>query len=166
MSFPHSDRLVFRNMTDADLDDMAAMLADADVMEYYPRPKNREEAQRWIEWNKRNYLEHGYGLWLIETTAGEFVGDCGLTWQAVNGRPELEVGYHVRAELQGRGYATEAASACLDFARDIVQAAHLVAIIHPDNRASRRVAEKIGLEFEEDDLGGAIDIRLVYGSLL
>jgi len=153
-------------MTDADLDDMAAMLADADVMEYYPRPKNREEAQRWIDWNKRNYLEHGYGLWIIETTAGEFVGDCGLTWQAVNGRPELEVGYHVRAELQGRGYATEAASACLDFARDIVQAAHLVAIIHPDNRASRRVAEKIGLEFEEDDFGGAIAVRPVYGVLL
>ena len=153
-------------MTDADLDDMAAMLADSDVMEYYPRPKSREEAQGWIDWNKRNYLVHGYGLWIIETTTGEFIGDCGLTWQAVNGRPELEVGYHVRAAAQGRGYATEAASACLDFARDIVGAAHLVAIIHPDNQASRRVAEKIGLEFEEDDFGGAIAVRPVYGVLL
>jgi RimJ/RimL family protein N-acetyltransferase len=150
-------------MIDADLDDMAAMLGDSEVMEYYPRPKSREEAQEWIDWNKRNYLEHGYGLWIIETIAGEFVGDCGLTWQTVNGRPELEVGYHVRAEVQGRGYATEAASACLAFARDILRAAHLVAIIHPDNQASRRVAEKIGLEFEEDDYGGAIDVRSVYG---
>jgi len=153
-------------MTDDDLEDMAAMLADPDVMEYYPRPKSRGEAQAWIDWNKSNYAQHGYGLWIIETKAGKFAGDCGLTWQVVNGRPELEVGYHVRAEMQGRGYATEAAAACRDFARDVLAARHLVAIIHPDNRASRRVAEKIGLEFEEDDNGGAIDVRSVYGSRL
>jgi len=164
MSFPCSDRLNFRNMTDDDLDDMAAMLADPAVMEFYPRPKSREEAQAWIDWNKGNDVEHGYGLWVIETKAGEFAGDCGLTWQVVNGRPELEVGYHVRAEMQGRGYATEAAAACRDFARDILGASHLVAIIHIDNTASRRVAEKIGLAFEEDDHGGEIDVRSVYGS--
>lgn len=141
MSIPHSDRLNFRNMTDDDLENMSAMLADPDVMEFYPRPKSRDEAQAWIDWNKSNYVEHGYGLWIIETKAGEFAGDCGLTWQAVNGRPELEVGYHVRAEMQGRGYATEAAAACRDFARNILEVAHLVAIIHPDNTASRRVAE-------------------------
>ena len=71
------------------------MLADPGVMEFYPRPKSREETQAWIDWNKRNYTEHGFGLWIIETKAGEFAGDCGLTWQAVNGRPELEVGYHM-----------------------------------------------------------------------
>lgn len=166
MLIPHSDRLNFRNMTDDDLDNMSAMLADPDTMEFYPRPKSRDEAQAWIDWNKGNYAEHGHGLWIIETKTGEFVGDCGLTWQAVNGRPELEVGYHVRAEVQGRGYATEAAAACRDFARNVLEAAHLVAIIHPDNTASRRVAEKIGLEFEENDHGGAIDVRSVYGSRL
>lgn len=166
MTFPRSDRLNFRPMADDDLEDMSAMLADPGVMEFYPRPKSREETQAWIDWNKRNYTEHGFGLWIIETKAGEFAGDCGLTWQAVNGRPELEVGYHVRTEMQGRGYATEAAAACRDFARDALKAIHLVAIIHPDNTASRRVAEKIGLEFEEDDHGGAIDVRSVYGSRL
>ena len=77
MSFPRSDRLNFRNMTDDDLEDMAAMLADPDVMEYYPRPKSRGEAQAWIDWNKSNYAQHGYGLWIIETKAGKFAGDCG-----------------------------------------------------------------------------------------
>ena len=116
------------------------MLADPRVMEFYPRPKSREATQAWIDWNKRNYFEHGFGLWIIETKAAGFVGDCGLTRQAVNGRPELEVGYHMRAEMQGRGYATEAAAACRDFAREILEAVHLVAIIHPDTTASRRVA--------------------------
>ena len=153
-------------MTDDGLEDMSALLADPSVMEFYSSPKSREETQAWIDWNKRNYSEHGYGLWIIETKAGEFVGDCGLTWQAVNGRPELEVGYHVRAEMQGRGYATEAAAACRDFARDALGAVHLVAIIHPDNTASRRVAQKIGLEFEEDDRAGTINVRSVYGSRL
>ena len=145
---------------------MADLLGDPDVMKFYPRPKSREEAQAWIDWNKSNYAEHGYGLWIIETKSGEFVGDCGLTWQAVNGRPELEVGYHVRAELQGQGYATAAAAACRDFARNALRAAHLVAIIHPDNTASKRVAEKIGLEFEENDHGCAPDVRSVYGAPL
>ena len=166
MMVPRSNRLNFRLMTDDDFEDMSAMLADPSVMEFYPSPKSREETQAWIDWNKRNYSEHGYGLWIIETKSGEFVGDCGLTWQAVNGRPELEVGYHVRSAMQGRGYATEAAAACRDFARDALGAVHLVAIIHPDNTASRRVAQKIGLEFEEDDRAGAIEVRSVYGSRL
>jgi RimJ/RimL family protein N-acetyltransferase len=153
-------------MTDDDLEAMAGLLGDPEVMAYYPKPKSVEEAQAWIEWNKSNYEKHGFGLWIIETRSGQFVGDCGLTWQAVNGRAELEVGYHVRPQLQGRGYATEAAAACRDFARDVVKASHLVAIIHPDNEASRRVAEKIGLQFEEHDHGGPIAVRSVYGSEL
>jgi hypothetical protein len=79
---------------------VAALLGDPDVMAYYPAPKTRDQAQAWIEWNKANYAQYGYGLWIIETLDGEFVGDCGLTWQDVGGRRELEVGYHVRAAAQ------------------------------------------------------------------
>lgn len=149
MNVPVAERLTFRRMTDADLDDMSALLGDAAVMEFYPRAKTREEAQQWIDWNLRNYDEHGYGLWILETALGEFVGDCGLTWQPVGQRRELEVGYHVRPDLQKRGYATEAAAACREFARQTRAASHLVAIINPDNLASRRVAEKIGLVLEQ-----------------
>ncbi|GAA3892109.1 hypothetical protein GCM10022381_37290 [Leifsonia kafniensis] len=158
-----TERLRFRPMTFDDLESMAALLGDPAVMTYYPAPKTRDEARAWVEWNQRNYGEHGHGLWVIETREGEFVGDCGLTWQKVNGRAELEVGYHVRADLQGRGYATEAAAACRDFARDVLGATKLVAIIHPDNAASARVAEKIGMRFLEEDHGGAIAVRRVLG---
>lgn len=158
-----TERLRFRPMTLDDLDSMAALLGDPGVMTYYPAPKSRHEAQAWIEWNERNYAEHGFGLWIMETRDGEFVGDCGLTWQQVNGRRELEVGYHVRADLQGHGYATEAAAACRDFARDVVGATTLVAIIHPDNAASARVAQKIGMSFIEDDHGDSLAARRVLG---
>ena len=132
-------------MTDHDLDAMAALLGDPQVMTYYRAPKTRPEAAAWIAWNQRNYAEHGYGLWIIETHEGEFVGDCGLTWQTVDDVTRLEVGYHVRHELQGSGFATEAAAACRDFAQETLGAPELVAIIHPSNTASRRVAEKIGM---------------------
>lgn len=138
-------------MTLDDLDDMAALLGDPAVMTYYPAPKSRAEAERWIRWNLANYAEHGFGLWIVETHDDEFVGDCGLTLQTVNGRLELEVGYHVRAALHGKGLATEAASACLAFARDHTAARTLVAIIDPANTASRRVAEKIGMHRMLDD---------------
>lgn len=161
-----TERLHFRPMTDDDLDRMATLLGDSEVMAYYPAPKSREQAQAWIDWNRANYAEHGYGLWIIETFGGDFVGDCGLTWQDVNGCRELEVGYHVHVELQGNGYATEAAAACRDFSRDVLAAVELVAIIHPDNAASRRVAEKIGMQFMAEEHSGAPPVRLVLGMQL
>lgn len=155
-------RLRFREMTLADLDLMSSMLGDPEVMTYYPAPKSRDESAAWIKWNQDNYARHGYGLWIVETHDGEFVGDCGLTWQYVNGRAELEVGYHVRRDVQGRGYASEAALASRDFARDVLGVPLLVAIIHPGNVASRRVAERMGMQQLEDDMGGSL-VRTVMG---
>jgi RimJ/RimL family protein N-acetyltransferase len=146
---PDAARLAFREMTTDDLDDMASLLGDPGVMTYYPRPKTRREAAQWIGWNCRLYRTRGCGLWLLTTAGGDFVGDCGLTPQVVDGVTELEVGYHVLPAWQGRGYATEAAAACRDFARAVLGATRLIAIIHPDNRPSQRVAEKIGLRPEK-----------------
>ncbi len=162
---PDTERLRFRRMADSDLDAMAALLGDPAVMTYYPAPKTRDQAQAWIGWNLRNYAEHGFGLWIIESGDGVFVGDCGLTWQPVNGRTELEVGYHVRAAAQGQGLATEAAAACQAYARSVRLAHTLVAIIHPDNWASQRVAKKIGLRLIEEDPGvDGQGMRLVYST--
>ena len=150
-------------MQHSDIDLMADMLGDPEVMRFYPAPKTREQAAAWIAWNEENYAKHGYGLWIIETYDGEFVGDCGLTWQNVNDVPTLEVGYHVVAAAQGRGYGTEAATACRDYARDVVRSPELVAIIHPENEASERVARKLGMHRLKDDHGASIPVRTVLG---
>lgn len=159
-------RLRFREMTEADVVPMAALLGDPAVMAYYPAPKTPEEAALWIAGNRTRYLRDGHGLWIIETHddgGPGFVGDCGLTWQEVNGEPRLEVGYHVRADLWGRGYATEAAAACRDHARDVLGHHELVAIIHPENTASRRVAERIGMTVVGEDRTGAPEARAALG---
>lgn len=103
----------------------------------------------WVEWNQRNYDEQGFGLWIIETHAGDFVGDCGLTMQEVEGTWHVEAGWHVRSDLRWQGYAAEAARAVRDVARDL-GVEHLIAIIRPDNVASQRVALKIGLSLERE----------------
>jgi RimJ/RimL family protein N-acetyltransferase len=159
-----TERLAFREMTDGDLDAMAGLLGDPRVMTYYPRPKTRAEAQQWIDWNKTNYREHGFGLWILETHPGQFVGDCGLTLQEVDGRREVEVGYHVVFEHQNQGFATEAASAAQAFAaRHTVT--RLIAIIHPENAPSQRVAEKIGLTYEKTAVAFGGDTKIYSASL-
>lgn len=143
-------RLILREMTSADLDDMAELLGDPEVMRYYRAPKSRAEAQAWISTNQRLYRERGFGLWAVTfRTTGEFAGDCGLTPQRVDGAEEIEVGYHIRASLQGSGYATEAAAACRDYARDILGLRRLIAIIDPANIPSQRVAAKVGFKPEK-----------------
>lgn len=148
---PPTRRLAFREMTPDDLDDLSLLLGDPEVLWVYPHPYSRDEARSWIEWNARLYREMGFGLWyltLLET--GEFVGECGLTPQSVEGVTEIEVGYHIRPAFWGRGLATEAAEACRVFARDVAGLDRLVAYIDPRNIASQRVAGKIGLTFERE----------------
>ena len=147
---PESARLRYREMSLDDLDELAGLLGDREVMTYYPAPMTRQDATRWIEWNQGLYRSRGHGLWVLTLReSGEFVGDCGLTPQMVDGVEELEVGYHVTPARQGQGYATEGAAASRDFARTVLGAKRLVAIIHPENRPSQRVAEKIGLRPEK-----------------
>lgn len=103
----------------------------------------------WIEWNRRNYTEHGFGLWVIESHSGEFVGDCGLTLQEVDGEWLVEAGWHVRSLLRRQGYAAEAAAAVRDAAAD-AGLERLIAIIRPDNVASQGVATKTGMVLERE----------------
>jgi RimJ/RimL family protein N-acetyltransferase len=161
-----TQRLAFREMTASDLDAMADLLGDPEVMAFYPRPKSRAEALGWIEWNQRLYRERGFGLWAIELRdTGAFVGDCGLTPQEVDGMPEVEVGYHVRRLLQGRGYATEAAAASRDYARDVLGLGRLIAIIDPRNVPSQRVAERIGLGLEKETNWSGKRVRVYAGRI-
>lgn len=156
-------RLRFREMVPEDLDAMASMLGDPEVMAFYPAPKTRDESADWIARNQQRYAEDGHGLWIIETHDGEFVGGCGVTWQSANGVPLLEVGYQVRAAMQRRGFATEAARACVDLVRREFAPTLLTAIIHPDNDASRGVAEKLGMTHIADDHAHPWIVRTVMG---
>jgi RimJ/RimL family protein N-acetyltransferase len=124
------------------------MVADPEQMRFYPRPKTRDEARSWIEWNLGLYAEHGFGTWLLEASDGAFAGYCGIRPLRLDGRDERELAWHVRKDYWNRGVATAAARAAIDRGRSEFALSRLVAIIHPANAPSRRVAEKLGLAIE------------------
>lgn len=139
-------RLILREMVFHDVDDLLEVLSDPEAMKFYPQPFDRQMTQTWIERNVQRYAEHGFGLWaLILKQTGKLIGDCGLVVQEVDSFEEIEIGYHIRRELWGKGLATEAAQACRDFGFSQLGFDKLISLINPANIASRRVAEKNGM---------------------
>ena len=139
-------RLHLREFVPEDANALEAVLGDPVAMQYYPAPFDRKAVESWIEKNTGRYQHDGHGLWaMVLKQSGELIGDCGCTLQEVEGKSELEIGYHVRRDLWGNGYATEAAQACMQHAFVKLGAARVISMIRPENMPSRRVAEKNGL---------------------
>ncbi len=120
-SRPHvvleTERLFLRYLTTDDVEVMFAVIGDAEAMKYYPQPLTRDDAQRWIDRSLERYRTDGYGLFAVVLKAtGEVIGNCGLLLQEVEGDRVLEVGYHLRRDHWGHGYATEAARGCMTYA--------------------------------------------------
>ena len=119
-------------------------------MEHYPAPKTRAETEAWIAWARDSYESNGFGLWAVERPAdGAFLGDCGPMLQPVEGELVPEIGYHIVRREWGRGYATEAATACRDLvlgpAR--IRAGRVDRL--PRELAIARVAEKVHQSMRE-----------------
>ncbi len=107
-----TDRLILRRMTENDVDALHKVLGDADNMKYYPHTFDEESVKAWINKNIDRYNTFGFGLWaVVLKETGEMIGDCGLTMQMIDGEIKPEIGYHIRADRQRNGYATEAAAA-------------------------------------------------------
>jgi len=136
-------RLLLRQFTLQDAEALQAVLGDPLAMEFYPEPLDRRGVEDWIRKNLERYQRNGHGLWaMMLKNSNELIGDCGCTIQEVEGKNEIEVGYHVRRDLWGNGYATEAARACADYAFHGLSAKRVISMIRPENLRSIRVAEK------------------------
>ena len=111
-----TERLCLREMTENDFEALNKVLADSGIMQHYPHAFDEAGVRNWIQRNMDRYRIFGFGLWAVclkET--GEMIGDCGLTMQLINGRIKPEIGYHIRADKQRKGYAKEAAIAVRDW---------------------------------------------------
>ena len=147
-------RLTLRHFTAHD--DQAvhrAVFSDPEVMRYGDGIQTLQWTRAWIQTCQQNFYEaKGYGPYaIIERATQVLIGYCGLFYfPDVNGQPEIEVGYRLAQSAWGKGYATEAASAVRDYAFNIFGIHRLIAIIDPANTASIRVAEKLGMQYEQD----------------
>ncbi len=146
MQILETPRLTLREFHPEDVDALSLILSDPETMRFYLKPFDRHGTEEWIARNRQRYTKDGHGLWaMILKASGELIGDCGLVVQEIDGSTEIEIGYHVRRDHWGQGFATEVARACRDFGFAHLPVVRLVSIIRPENLASRRVAEKNGM---------------------
>lgn len=143
-------RLRLREFVPQDADALIAVLGDPIAMQYYPAPFDHKGVEEWIERNRNRYRGEGFGLWaMLLRKTNEVIGDCGCFLRDVDGRDDIEIGYHVRRDLWGNGYATEAAQACMQYAFTKLGVGRVISLIRPENMPSIRVAEKNGLKCEK-----------------
>jgi len=143
-----TERLALRQMTEDDFDALYAVLADSDIMEHYPYTFDETQVRNWIARNMERYRTDGFGLWaVVLKETGEMIGDCGLTMQPINGNMLPEVGYHISKDHQRKGYASEAASACVAYAFEQCGFPAVYSYMKYTNIPSAAVAQKCGMHF-------------------
>lgn len=144
-------RMWLRPLAEADLDDLAEIYSDPDVMRYrlISQPASRKQTQESLESYLAHWEQHGFGRWATIYKANQqLIGHCGLEYLASLG--SVEVNYLLAREYWGQGLATECAIALLSYGFETLQLEQLVALAKPENLASRRVMEKIGMQLEKN----------------
>lgn len=145
-------RLRLRPFEESDLELYAAgIFGDPEVMRYLPKNETpaRERAARTLRVFNVHWTEHGYGPRAVTLRAtGELVGHCGL--RLIPELGETEVLYAFARSSWGKGYATEAAGACVEEGFGALGLRRIIALAVPENTASRRVMEHCGLAYERD----------------
>ena len=139
-------RLRLRELVPSDLDFVATMMADPDVVRYYERRFSRADARAWLDRQLERYRQDGHGLWLVlARDAGTPLGQVGLMLQEVEGVRMPEIGWLLHRPFWGRGYATESAAATRDAAFTRWGHERVISLIRPVNTPSQRVAQRIGM---------------------
>jgi RimJ/RimL family protein N-acetyltransferase/alpha-beta hydrolase superfamily lysophospholipase len=139
-------RLVMRAFTPLDAERYHRLLGGESVLRYFPdpTPPSRERSRELLQRVVEHWEREGFGLWALEDRAtGEFVGRCGL--QRIPDTGEIEADGILDRPHWGLGLALEAATAAMRFGFLERNMASIVGIVHPENGASRRVLEKLGM---------------------
>ena len=144
-------RLHMRPFAATDLDRLVELFQNPGFMRFsgatrFDRARTAAVLEKLLGWNKAG-LPSQYAL--IHKVDGLLIGYCGFLHQEVDGVPEVEIGYRLHPDYWNRGLATEAAQRVRDHGFGDLQLSRLISLIHPENHASRRVAEKNGMRLEK-----------------
>jgi ribosomal-protein-alanine N-acetyltransferase len=143
---PETLRLTHRAFTAADAEALFALNSNPEVMRYTGEPRAESvEAMRTAIADYPDFNTVGFGRWACVLNETErIIGFCGLKHLSDIG--EVDIGFRFLPEFWGRGLATEAAGACLEFGFETIGLSRIVGLVLPDNLASVRVLEKIGMD--------------------
>lgn len=143
-----TDRLVLRRLTPADAPFILGLLNEPSFLRFIgdKRVRTLDEAREYIEQGPMaSYEQHGFGLYLTSLKGGAPIGICGLLKRDV--LDDVDIGFALMPSFWSQGYAGEAAAAVLDYGRTVLGLERVVAVANPDNAASIRLLEKLGLRF-------------------
>ena len=156
-------RLLLRELRQEDFDALSRVLGDSDITRHYPYTFDEGRVRGWIARNRRRYETLGFGLWAVTLReSGELIGDCGLTLQSIHAELLPEIGYHIRRDCRRRGYASEAARACRDWAFANTPFRQLFSYMKRDNLPSAATACAIGMRFQGDFVDAEGELSSVY----
>lgn len=158
-TFPHvlelrSPRTLLRAWKDSDLPAWVAMNADPAVRRYFPTLHTEEQALAEAARIRANMAQRGWGVWALQIPGElEFAGFVGLHVPAFDAPfiPAVEMGWRLRREAWGRGWASEAAATAAAFGFDVLGLQELVSYTVPHNEPSRRVMQRIGMSHDVAD---------------
>lgn len=146
-----TSRLILRALSEEDIDRFVHVLAEKDVLRYFPnsKPPSRSTVEKMVVEQLMHWQKYGYGWWAVEPrTERKFIGWCGL--QYLRETDEIEVAYLLSRAYWGKGFATEAAQASLSYGFETLGLQCIVGIVHREHKASQRVLEKLGMSQVEE----------------
>lgn len=145
-----TERLYLREMDQNDFEALSKILQDEDTMYAYDGAFNDEETWAWLDKQISRYKKYGFGLWaVVLKETDEMIGQCGLTMQPWKEKEVLEIGYLLRRDCWHKGYATEAAKACKEYAFEKLDASEVCSIIRDINTPSKKVALRNGMTVKD-----------------
>lgn len=153
MIYVETSRLKLRDWKEEDILSFMRMNSDDQVMEFFLDKLSEEETLAFYHRIQKEFEDYGYGLYAVESKeTGNFLGFVGFHNFAfqVDFAPGVEIGWRLCRNAWGKGYATEAASACLDYARNHLLFKTVYSFTAIPNKRSARVMQKIGMHFEKE----------------
>ncbi len=142
-----TERLILREITWNDFDDLCEILQDEKTMYAYEHAFSNEEVEQWLNNQLSRYEKYGFGLWaVILKSTGKMIGNIGLTYQKFEDSDILEVGYLLNRNYWHNGYASEAAIACKNYAFNVLKVDKVYSIIRDNNLSSQAVAKRNGMQ--------------------
>jgi RimJ/RimL family protein N-acetyltransferase len=156
-------RLRLRRTTHADIPSLIALWTDPEVTRYMGGPRDEEVLMKVFTEAAEDPFAEDYDLWPVEEKAsGVVIGDCGLSLKEIDSVDEIELVYVISPDHWGRGYATEIALALKRHAFEALRLARLVSLIDPENAASQRVAEKVGMKLQKEVVRPGGNLRRLF----
>jgi [ribosomal protein S5]-alanine N-acetyltransferase len=159
-----TQRLILREFQRKDFRKLAPILADPQVMRFFPTGiLSVSETQDKIESFITSYAKYGFGKWaVLLKDSNELIGYCGIAVEQIEQKDEKEIGYRVDSKFWGKGLATEAASATLQYGFEQLNLPYIVGVVERENVASVKVLKNLGMRYERETLFQGIKMDVYW----